>query len=156
MIEWDNKYSVDISIVDAEHKKLIDIINKAIVSKEQNYSSEKTNDVINEMVKYTYKQSSIEVTGMLKFNFFEYQLHRNELLNFMDSTISSYKDLTMDNYQLINETLEFLKNWFLNHIVKTDKKNINNINESGLCNADLIKETQIFQFTPCFPEQYYT
>ena len=30
MIEWNNKYSVGISIIDEEHKEFIDIINKAI------------------------------------------------------------------------------------------------------------------------------
>ena len=122
MIQWNDKYSVGISIIDEEHKKLIDIINLAIVSKEQNYNSENTKEVLNEMVECKYKQFTIEDTGMLKFNFPEYQLHRNELLNFMDSTIESYKDLAMDNYYLINETLEFLKKWFVNHIQETDKK----------------------------------
>ena len=149
MIQWNDKYSVGISIIDEEHKKLIDIINLAIVSKEQNYNSEKTKEVLNEMDEYKCKQFTIEDTGMLKFNFSEYQVHRNELLNFMDSTIESYKDLTMDNYQIINEILEFLKQWFVNHILETDKIYINSINESGLCNADLNKETQIFQFKPC-------
>ena len=32
MIEWDVKYSVGVSIIDGEHKKFIDIINKAIVT----------------------------------------------------------------------------------------------------------------------------
>ena len=125
MIEWDDKYSVGMSIIDEEHKKLIDIINLAIVSKEQNYNSEKTKEVLSEMVEYKYKQFTVEDTGMLKFNFSEYQLHRIELLNFMDSAIESYKDLAMDNYYLINETLEFLKKWFVNHIQETDKKYIN-------------------------------
>lgn len=144
MIQGRDKYSVGISIIDEEHKKLIDIINLAIVSKEQNYNSEKTKEVLNEMDEYKYKQFTIEDTGMLKLNFSEYQLHRNELLNFTDSTIESYKDLTMDNYQIINEILEFLKQWFVDHIQETEKIYINSVNESGLCNADLNKETQIF------------
>ncbi len=129
MFKWDAKYSVGISIIDEEHRKFIEIINKAIVAKEQSDNPEEIKEVLNEMVEYKYKQFTIEDTGMLKFNFSEYQLHRNELLNFMDSTIESYKDLAMDNYYLINETLEFLKKWFVNHIQETDKKYINNIVE---------------------------
>ncbi|WP_162532401.1 hypothetical protein [Candidatus Scalindua japonica] len=34
-----------ISIIDEEHKKLIDITNMAIVAKKQNYSSEKAKEV---------------------------------------------------------------------------------------------------------------
>ena len=148
MIEWDDEFSVGISIIDEKHKKLVDIINIAIVAKEQNYNSDKTKEVFNEMVEYTYKQFSTEEGGMLNFNLSRYLYYRSELLNFMDSTIASYKDLAMDNYQLINETLEFLKNWFVDHILETDKKYINCSNEKSLCGAELNKNTQIFQFKP--------
>ena len=33
MIEWNDKYSVNISLIDEQHKKLFEIINKAIVAK---------------------------------------------------------------------------------------------------------------------------
>ena len=148
MIEWNDKFSVGISIIDEKHKKLVDIINIAIVAKEQNYNSDKTKEVFNEMVEYTYKQFSTEEGGMLNFNLSRYLYYRSELLNFMDSTIASYKDLAMDNYQLINETLEFLKNWFVDHILETDKKYINCSNEKSLCGVELNKNTQIFQFKP--------
>ena len=148
MIEWDDKFSVGISIIDEEHKKLIGITNMAIVAKKQNYNSEKTKEVLNEMVEHTYKQFSIKEADMLKFNLPKYLFYRDELLDFLDSTIASYKDLTMDNYQLINETLEFLKNWFVNHILETDKKYINCSNENSLYGAELNKNTQIFQFKP--------
>jgi hemerythrin len=36
MIEWDDKYSVGVSVIDKQHKKLIDIINKAITAKQHN------------------------------------------------------------------------------------------------------------------------
>jgi hemerythrin len=149
MIKWDDQYSVGISIIDEEHKKLIDVINVAIVAKEQNYNSDKTKEVLNTMVEYTNKQFSTEEEDMLKSNLPRYLFYRNELLNYIDSMIANYKDLTMDNYEIINEILEFLKQWFVNHILETDKIYINCINESGLCNADLNKETQIFQFKPC-------
>ena len=33
MLEWNDKYSVNISLIDEQHKKLFDIINKAIIAK---------------------------------------------------------------------------------------------------------------------------
>jgi hemerythrin-like metal-binding protein len=146
MIKWDDQYSVGISIIDEEHKKLIDVMNIAIVAKEQNYNSDKTKEVFNAMVEYTNKQFSTEEEDMLKSNLPRYLFYRNELLNYIDSMIANYKDLTMDNYQIINEILEFLKQWFVNHILETDKEYINCFNENGLYNSELNKDTQIFQF----------
>ena len=34
MIEWNEKYSVNVSEIDEEHKKLIEIINKVIVARQ--------------------------------------------------------------------------------------------------------------------------
>jgi hemerythrin len=45
MFKWDVKYSVDISIIDEEHRKYIDIINKAIVAREQSDNLEKIKEV---------------------------------------------------------------------------------------------------------------
>ena len=61
MIQWNDKYSVGISIIDEEHKKLIDITNMAIVAKKQNYNSEKTKEVLNGMVEYKYKQLQLKI-----------------------------------------------------------------------------------------------
>ena len=122
MIERNKKFGMGISIIDEDHKKLRDIINKAIVAKKQNYNSGKTKEVLNKMVEYKHKHFSTEEAYMIKFKFSEYQLHRNELLNFLDSTIASYNDLTMDNYHFINEILEFLKQWLVNNIQGTDTK----------------------------------
>ncbi len=49
-----------------------------------------------------------EGQDMLGFNLSKYLFYRDELFDFMESTIASNKDLTMDNYLLKNETLAFL------------------------------------------------
>ncbi len=33
MIEWNDKYNVNISLIDEQHKKLFEIINKAFIAK---------------------------------------------------------------------------------------------------------------------------
>ena len=32
MIEWNDKYSLNISLIDEQHKKLVEIINKTIIA----------------------------------------------------------------------------------------------------------------------------
>ena len=46
MIEWDDKYSVGISRIDDEHKQFIDIINKAIATKERGGTLEELKEVL--------------------------------------------------------------------------------------------------------------
>ncbi len=141
MIKWDEKYSVGISIIDDEHKEFFAIINKAVAIKENNGSPEEVREILYEMIKYALKHFATEETYMKKFNFPEFQLHRNEHLDFTDKTFANLNKVIMGDYQIANEILEYLKQWLVNHIQKTDRKYIECFNKNGL-NKDL----QIFQF----------
>jgi hemerythrin len=132
MIEWEDKYSVGISIIDEEHKEFIDIINKAIVAKAHDGNPEEVRDILYEMVKYSYTHFATEEDYMLKFEFPEYQLHLNEHIDFKDKTIKNYNKLLKGDYQIVNEILENLKQWLVNHIQGTDTKYIDCFKENGL------------------------
>jgi len=141
VIKWDDKYSVDISIIDEEHKEFIDIINKAVAIKENNGNQEEVREVLYKMIKHALKHFATEETYMKKFNFPEFQLHRNEHLDFTNKTFDNLNKIIMGDYQVANEILEYLKQWLVNHIHGTDRKYIDCFNKNGL-NKDL----QIFKF----------
>ena len=132
MIEWKDKYSVGISIIDEEHKKLIDILNKAIFAKEHKDKIEETKEVLGEMLEYSHKHFSTEEAYMIKFNFPEYQFHKNEHHDFTNKTIASYNKLVRGDYQIANELLEYLTQWLVNHIQVTDRQYIDCFKKNGL------------------------
>jgi hemerythrin-like metal-binding protein len=141
MIEWNDKYSVGISIIDEEHKEFIDIINKVIATKEHNDNPEEVRKILYEMIKYALKHFATEEAYMIKFNFPVFQLHRNEHLDFIDQTVANLNKVITGDYLIANEILEYLKQWLVNHIHEIDRKYIDCFNKNGL-NKDL----QIFQF----------
>ncbi len=132
MIEWNEKYSVGISMIDEEHKKFIDIINKAIVTKEHNDNPEEIREVLHEMIKYALNHFATEEINMIKFNFPEYQSHRNEHLDFTDKTIAIINKVIKGDKIAANQILEYLKQWLVNHIQGTDKKYISCFIKNGL------------------------
>ncbi len=69
---------------------------------------------------------------MIKFNFPEYQFHKNEHLDFTDKTFASYNKLVRGDYQIANELLEYLKQWLSNHIQVTDRQYIDCFKRNGL------------------------
>jgi len=132
MIKWDDKYSVGISIIDEEHKKLIGILNKAIFAKEHNDNPEELREVLREMTNYALTHFKTEETYMKEFNYSEYQDHKEEHRNF-STEIIAYSDKVIEgNSQIANEIIEYLKWWLVNHIQATDKKYIDCFNENGL------------------------
>ncbi len=132
MVEWKDKYSVGISMIDDEHKKFIGIINKAIYAQKHNDSPEETKGVLGEMLEYSYRHFSTEESYMIKFEFPEYQLHRNEHLNFTESINISYNKLVTSDYHIANDILVFLNQWLVSHIQVTDKKYIDCFKKNGL------------------------
>ncbi len=132
MFKWDAKYSVGISIIDEEHRKFIEIINKAIVAREQSDNPEEIKEVLNEMTDYALTHFKTEEIYMKKFNYPEYQDHKEEHHDFVIKTIAYLDKVIKGDYQIANEILEHLKQHLVNHIQVTDKYYVGCFKENGL------------------------
>jgi hemerythrin len=122
MIEWDEEYSVGISIIDEDHKKFINIINSTIVAKQHDNNPKRIENILNEMIDYGWNHFRTEELYMIEFNYPEYQRHREEHLGFVLNTLSYFNRVASDDYQIAKEILEYLKQWLVNHIHGTDQK----------------------------------
>ena len=132
MIEWDDKYSVGISIIDEDHKKFIDTINKAIIAKENNEHPEGVKVVLMEMTNYILTNFKTEETYMIEFNYPEYQYHKEEHHDFAMKTIAYLDRVIKGDYQIACDILEDLKSWLVNHIQVTDRQYIDCFKRNGL------------------------
>ncbi len=131
MIKWDDKYSVNISLIDEQHKKLIGIINKTIWV--ENFSNPIIIlEILDHMTVYARKHFETEEHYMKKFNFARFKTHRRKHIDFVNTVLDFKKRAAGGDYKIINEILEYLKQWFINHIQGTDKKYVDCFNENGL------------------------
>jgi hemerythrin len=122
MLEWNDKFSVGISMIDEEHKKLIGILNKVIFAKGHNNNPEELREVLREMTNYALTHFKTEEAYMKEFNYPEYQDHKEEHRDFSTEIIAYYDKVIKGDCQIANEIIEYLKWWFVNHIQVTDKK----------------------------------
>ena len=132
MIEWDDKYCVDISLIDEQHKKLIETVNKASMV---GISSNKPNDVLailDQMTEYILKHFETEEHYMKKFHFTGYQSHKNEHIDFTNTIINYKIKAVGGDYEIINEIIEYLMEWIANHIQIIDRQYIDCFKKNGL------------------------
>jgi len=122
MIEWSDKYSVGVSVIDEEHKGFIGIINKVIAAKQRNYSQEEVEEVLSELVKFAKEHFKTEEAYMSKFEYPDYLLHYNEHLNFSLHMIIYNNQVINGEYKIMDEVYNYLQEWLVHHIQKTDKK----------------------------------
>ena len=132
MIEWDDKFSFGISMIDEEHRKVIDAINKAFVAMKQNYNPEAFKELLKEMTNYALTHFATEETYMIKFKYSGYKYHKKEHHDFSMITIADLRKVDKGNDQRINDNLLYIIGWLLNHIQGTDKKYVDCFNENGL------------------------
>jgi len=131
MIEWDDKFSVGVQGIDEEHKKLIDIINKAAVTNK----FKKIRVVLatlDEMINYAGYHFLTEETYMVGSDYPEYLFHRNEHIGFTDKVIDFQNRVVSGDSQVVNEAQEFLKQWLVNHIQETDSRYTDWFNRNSL------------------------
>ena len=140
MIEWNRKYSVGIPKIDREHKRLIAVINKAILSKEQKDGLEELKQVLEEMRTYAQTHFETEENYMIEFDYPEYQYHKDEHLDFI-SKIDAYDDsLIRADFHISNQAQEYIANeirdylskWLIKHVMNTDKKYVDCFMYNGL------------------------
>lgn len=132
MIEWKDKYSVGISIIDEEHKKLIGIMNAAIMANQHSNNIDEITKLLKELTMYALKHFSTEESYMAEFNYPEFQNHKQEHHDFSNKAISYCNRVIEGDYQIANDIFEYLKQWLVNHIQITDKKYVDCFRNNGL------------------------
>ncbi len=133
MIKWDNKYSVNVSMIDEDHKKFIDIINK--VTHVQKYNNKKPiaiSEILIEITSYARKHFRTEETHLINCEYYDYKSHKDEHNSFSKKIPNFWQELADNNFKVIDAILEHLKSWLINHIQGTDKKYVACFKENGL------------------------
>ncbi len=74
------------------------------------------------MTGYAFEHFETEERYMKEFNFRENLTHRKEHINFIDNVLYYKNKVEGGNSQIINEILEYLKQWLVSHIEIIDKK----------------------------------
>ncbi len=119
MIKWDNKYSVNVSMIDEEHKKLIDIVDKATFLQKYDDSPRAISEILVEMTAYALEHFKTEETHMINFKYYDYKSHKDEHNNF-SKIISNYcKKLLDGEFIIIDDVLKDLEKYLVNHIQVT-------------------------------------
>jgi hemerythrin len=132
MIKWENKFSVNVSKIDEEHKFFILIINKVIAAIQNNNEHEKILDALNEMTVYALSHFKTEEKYMIKFDYPECQQHKKEHKDFLMTTVGFCQRVMNRDDNIIDDLFEYLKQWLEKHIQGSDQKYTEYFNKNGL------------------------
>ncbi|MGR9046446.1 MAG: hemerythrin domain-containing protein [Gammaproteobacteria bacterium] len=148
ILTWNKQLVLGIEVIDKQHKHLVDLINRLAEAVALGQSDQSMTAVIGELLAYSVYHFSFEEKLMQKsgynellfaehqaehFSFIEkmqevrcnWQLsveHQAEHLAFIEKMHQARDDALKDPLTISKELLDFLVDWFSNHILHTDKR----------------------------------
>ncbi|MBK7078288.1 MAG: hemerythrin family protein [Myxococcales bacterium] len=122
LMEWGPKLSVGIQSFDAEHQKLVAMVNDLFDAINTGKGKEKLGVVLGALIDYTVTHFQHEEREMKAHNFPAFAKHKEE----HDALTKQVAEVRQkfaagNNAALSAEVMAFLKNWLIKHIMGTDK-----------------------------------
>jgi hemerythrin len=125
MVTWKDEYSIGLTDIDDQHKKLFEIVNRTQELLENEFIVDKYDrivEIIEELKAYTHYHFKAEEDYMLKIGykrFLSQKAAHNDFLEKMNSIELSQVDDNQHKY--LNDILQFVCDWLVEHILKQDK-----------------------------------
>jgi hemerythrin len=123
-IQWDKSFSVGSPVLDADHRKLIDILNQIYDAWQQNSSTVELGRLFDELLDYTDGHFTREEAKLSSRNYGDLDRHHaaHERLRELVMAFRSRHLAGQQADKLTEEMAKFLKSWLVDHILEEDMK----------------------------------
>lgn len=137
-IAWDNSLSVNVNLIDDQHKMLIKRLNEMAEAIDQNRGIEKISRTLSFMIEYTEFHFSTEEKHMTEQDYpskATHQKQHGEFTTVLNNLIEDFEEEGATQL-LANSIDTFLVNWLVNHIKGSDVEFGKFLNNKGFVSPD--------------------
>ncbi|WP_157154525.1 bacteriohemerythrin [Brachyspira murdochii] len=142
-IKWETKFQTGYKRIDDQHKELVNIINDlyetGVVGDLSNeYVRRSFNAIIKRTIDYATYHFSYEEKIMKAINYSIARDHISKHRSFSIKVVEEVNKYENGDNLVIEDFIDFLKNWLINHIIVEDKKFIYELKTSlkTICQDD--------------------
>ena len=119
---WDESYSVEVAMLDEQHRILFDMINALDEAADSSEESQSVTAILHRLIEYADGHFADEEGLLRDHGYPEYEEHRAEHDRFVKTVSDFAEDLVERKEGLRAEMVDFLDSWIRGHIRHTDKK----------------------------------
>lgn len=133
LMTWNDRMSVGVGVLDADHKKLVSMVNDLHDGIQAGKGKESVGPVLDGLINYTKAHFAREEGFFAQTAYGDTPAHKKEHENLTRQVLdvqSKYKSGATSTLSL--EVMNFLKNWLINHIQGSDKKYTAHLNQKGV------------------------
>jgi hemerythrin len=120
LLSWSTQYSIGNNLIDAEHEELFRLINAFHDHWLEKRDHQSIARLLNQLVVYTEMHFRHEEAIMLDAGFPKLPEHQQVHELMVETIFKLCQSFEEKNNHLEMDTMKFLKNWLLDHIVRDD------------------------------------
>jgi len=136
ILKWDESYNLGVEIIDAEHKKIIEIANEYyaiyMATKSKGVKKAALGELLDKLVEYSMSHLTHEEEFFDRFKYERTIEHKEKHREFRKSVLDMKERFHGDKEVYSMEVTSFIKDWLLGHIKAEDKKYVECFKASGL------------------------
>lgn len=122
-VQWDKRMSIGVDAIDAQHKQLLAMMNRLHEACSGDACDlETVRQAADEFSDYTHRHFRDEEQFMDSVGYPGFDEHVEQHMEGRMKAVDFYGDYLSGGTDVGRDMLEFLKDWLINHILKTDRK----------------------------------
>lgn len=122
ILEWKVDLGVNITKIDEQHKKLVDLVNNLHEAMRTGKGKEVCGQVLKELADYTVYHFSTEEEFMKQNQYPDAENHVKAHKDLVAQVVEFQKGFEAGKIGLSMDLFDFLNKWLVDHIIGTDKK----------------------------------
>ena len=121
-LEWKNEYNVGIDSIDQQHRRLVSLINQLQTAVNYSTGEEFEREALDQLVDYTKTHFTYEEGLMEQNDYPDFESHRAQHKHMIQKVEAVLAEYEKDKDTAMNNALNYLSEWLINHINGTDKE----------------------------------
>ncbi|HDR89027.1 MAG TPA: bacteriohemerythrin [Bacteroidetes bacterium] len=131
-VEWKDQYKVDVEIIDENHRKFVEIIQRLDRVLNNKACKEDPSDIFYALVHYVEHYLLQEEIYFKNYQYPNFSRHKESHQYFIDQIIRFREEFEKGSETICLEMREFLIEWFREHILSYDKEAVYFLVQKGL------------------------
>ena len=131
-VEWKDQYMVNVGIIDENHQKFVEIIQRLDRFLDETSCEESISDIFYSLVNYVEHYLIQEEIYFKNYQYPNFSQHKEAHQYFIDQIIRFREEFEKGSTTICLEMRQFLAEWFRNHILDYDSEAVHFLVEKGL------------------------
>ena len=132
LFTWDDSFSVNIGLIDMQHKKLVSMVNELHQAMVEGSGKERLGNILSKLIGYTREHFTTEERLMQAHAYPDFLAHKSQHEHLTKTVVDLQRRFGSNEVGLTIEVMEFLKDWLHDHILGSDKKYSPFLNAKGV------------------------